>query len=282
MDNDNLALMLVLISAFMHAAWNSVVKAGKNRLLALASVDGTALLLCLFALPLVEVPSVRIWAYIGLSVVLNTIYRLFLIKAYEMGDFGQVYPIMRGIPPVLVSFVSLGFLDEKLSAYAWIGVLLISLGIVNLTAVRKATAQLMVPAGIACVAGLFVAGYTVVDAKAVRESQSVFQYIIYLTVFQSIPVPLIAFMKDRPAFISSVRENWIVGCLGGLSYLASYGLVLLAFSLTAVAKVSALRETSVIIAAVIGAVVFKEGFGYRRVISAVVILLGILLIKMSG
>lgn len=99
MDNSDIAITLVLISAFMHATWNAVVRAGSSRFMTLAMVDGTALVICLLALPLVSVPSLEVGSYIFVSVVLNTVYRLFLIHAYETGDFGQVYPVMRGVPP---------------------------------------------------------------------------------------------------------------------------------------------------------------------------------------
>ncbi|MBJ2245081.1 EamA family transporter [Pseudomonas haemolytica] len=282
MDNSDIAITLVLISAFMHATWNAVVRAGSSRFMTLAMVDGTALLICLAALPLVHVPSLEVWGYVLVSVVLNTIYRLFLIKAYETGDFGQVYPVMRGVPPVLVALFSYFLLHEQLSFQAMAGVMMICMGIISLTFVRRMTAHMFKPILMAVCAGAFIAAYTVVDAKGVRASETVLQYIIYLTVFQSIPIPLLAFFKARPALTQAIRCHWRVGILGGVFYLASYGLVLFALSLDAVAKVSALRETSVIIGAIIAALFFHERFGWRRMLSAFVIVGGIILIKVSN
>ena len=281
MDNSDSAITLVLISAFMHATWNAVVRAGSSRFMTLALVDGTALLICLAALPLVDVPSLQVWGYVLLSVVLNTVYRLFLIKAYETGDFGQVYPVMRGVPPVLVALFSYFLLHEHLSFQALAGVLLICLGIISLTFVRRMTTLMLRPLLMAVGAGVFIASYTVVDAKGVRASETVLQYIIYLTVFQSIPIPLLAFLKARTQFVQAIARQWRVGMLGGVFYLVSYGLVLFALSLDAVAKVSALRETSVIIGAIIAALFFHERFGWRRMLSALVIVCGIILIKVS-
>lgn len=93
------------------------------------------------------------------------------------------------------------------------------------------------PILMAVCAGVFIASYTVVDAKGVRASETVLQYIIYLTLFQSIPIPMLAFFKTRSALTQAVRDHWRVGAMGGV-YLASYGLVLFALSLDAVAKVS--------------------------------------------
>lgn len=281
MDNSDIAITLVLISAFMHATWNAVVRAGSSRFMTLAMVDGTALVICLLALPLVSVPSLEVWGYILVSVGLNTVYRLFLIKAYETGDFGQVYPVMRGIPPVLVALFSYFLLHEQLSPQALAGVMLICVGIISLTVVRRMTAQMFKPILMAVCAGAFIAAYTVVDAKGVRASETVLQYIIYLTVFQSIPIPVLALSRERLALMRAIRGHWRVGLLGGVFYLASYGLVLFALSLDAVAKVSALRETSVIIGAIIAALFFHERFGWRRMLSAFVIVCGIILIKVS-
>lgn len=216
MDNSDIAITLVLISAFMHATWNAVVRAGSSRFMTLAMVDGTALVICLAALPLVNMPSLQVWGYVLLSVVLNTAYRLFLVKAYETGDFGQVYPVMRGVPPVLVALFSYFLLHEQLSFQAIAGVLLICVGIISLTFVRKMTAHMFKPILMAVCAGAFIASYTVVDAKGVRASETVLQYIIYLTVFQSIPIPVLAFFKERSALSQAVRAHWRIGMLGGV------------------------------------------------------------------
>lgn len=281
MSIESVAVVLVLTSAFMHAGWNTVVKAGSSRFLSLALVDSTAFVLCLVALPWVAAPPPTVWIYVLLSVVLNTFYRLFLIKAYDVGDFGQAYPIVRGVPPILVALFSAVFFDEHLTPQALLGVILISAGIISLTFVRRVTADMVLPVAMAALAGLFIAGYTIVDAKGVRASDSALQFIVYLTVFQSIPIPLLAIVRDKSGFVEQVRRHWPTGVLGGIFYLAAYGIVLYAFSVLAVAKVSALRETSVVIAAIIAAVFFREGFGARRIVSAAIILGGIICIKMS-
>lgn len=281
MANANLAIVLVLISAFMHAGWNTVVKAGADRFLSLAVVDSTALILCLAGLPLVSLPPRAVWIYISISVAFNTAYRLFLIRAYETADFGQAYPIVRGVPPVLVALFSAVLLDEHLTLYGFLGVILVSAGIISLTFVRGMTLEMIAPISMAALAGLFVAAYTIVDAKGVRESDTALQFIIYLTIFQSIPIPLLAIMKDRSGFAPHIKKHWMAGSIGGVFYITAYGIVLYAFSIISAAKVSAIRETSVVIAAIIAAVFFREGFGAKRIVSAMVILSGIILIKLS-
>lgn len=96
MSDANLATLLVMISAFMHASWNAVVKSSSDRVSSMAVVDGVAFLVALAALPLVPLPSTEVWVVIALSTVVNLFYRYFLIRAYHFGDFGQVYPLVRG------------------------------------------------------------------------------------------------------------------------------------------------------------------------------------------
>lgn len=122
MSDANIAFALVLFSAFLHAGWNSVVKAGRDRLMTLALVDGTAFVLCLALLPFVALPTAEVWGFIGVSIVLNSLYRLLLVRAYDTGDFGQVYPVVRGIPPVVVAIVSTFLLAEQLSSAGYLGV----------------------------------------------------------------------------------------------------------------------------------------------------------------
>lgn len=134
----------------------------------------------------------------------------------------------------------------------------------------------------ACVAGLFIAAYTVVDALGVRASDTAFQFIVFLTLAQSIVMPTFVCLRTPQAFRQHAYSHWRSGLLGGVAYLLSYGLVLYAFSLVAVAKVSALRETSVVIAAIIASLFFKEPFGLKRFLCAAVITVGIMTIKMTA
>lgn len=279
MNTVDIALLLVLLSAVLHAGWNTLLKASKNPLATLALVDSSALLICLFALPFFPLPSLHTGLLIALSVLINTIYRLLLVKAYKIGDFGQVYPIVRGVPPVLVALVSALLLSEHLSLMAYLGIGLVSLGIISLSVVKTMNLALLTPILVAISTGFFVAGYTVVDALGVRSAESVLQFVVYYTICQSLTIPAIAWFKDKQALKEQARHQWKVGLLGGIAYLASYGLVLYAFSLVAVAKVAALRESSVVIGAIIATVFFKEPFGLRRIVSAVLICLGIVLIK---
>lgn len=278
-NETDLATLLVLLSALMHAAWNAVIKSGSDRLSSMALVDGVAFCLSLALLPLVSPPPLVVWGLIGLSVVVNTLYRLLLIQAYHYGDFGQVYPVVRGLPPLLVALAAGLVFGERLSGPMLLGIVLISLGILSLLSTRLETNALKA-LGCAALAGVGVALYTLIDAQGVRRADGVLQFVVYLTLMQSMTTPVIAWMRRGPLVLRFARENWRIGLFGGFNYCVAYGLVLYAMTLDAVAKVAALRESSVIIAAIIASLVFKEPFGLRRILAACVVTAGILLIKM--
>lgn len=278
MSNANFAVLLVMISAFMHASWNAVVKSSSDRLLSMAMVDSVAFVIALGVLPFVGLPSLEVWIMIGLSTLINLLYRYFLIRAYTFGDFGQVYPLVRGLPPLLVVVFAALWLGELLPKMGILGVVVLSLGVLSLLHV---TQNWKAPRN-ALAAGVCVALYTVIDAYGVRNSESVLQYLVYFTLMLSGVIPLFAAWRRGPVLRHYVRQNWRISVFGGLTYCASYALVLLAMTLDSVAKIAALRESSVIIGAVIATLLFKEPFGRRRLIAAVTVTLGIILIKFAA
>lgn len=277
MSDTNLATLLVLISAFMHASWNAVVKSSNDRLSSMAMVDGVAFVIALMAVPFVSVPTLAVWGLIALSVVVNLFYRFFLIRAYHYGDFGQVYPLVRGLPPLLVVVFAALWLGESLTGLGMVGVVILSLGVLSLLHV---TDHWRAPRN-ALAAGVCVALYTVIDAQGVRSSQGVLSYLVYFTLVLSVPIPLYAAWYRRPALVQHVRGYWLASVFGGLNYCAAYALVLWAMTLDNVAKIAALRESSVIIGAVIATLLFKEPFGARRLLAAITVTLGIVLIKLA-
>lgn len=278
MSDANLATLLVLISAFMHASWNAVVKSSSDRVSSMAVVDGVAFLVALAALPLVPLPTLEVWGVIALSTVVNLFYRYFLLRAYHFGDFGQVYPLVRGLPPLLVVVFAALWLGEWLPWLGIAGVVVLSLGVLSLLQVTQAWRA---PRN-ALAAGVCVALYTVIDAHGVRSAEGVLQYLVYFTLVLSVPIPLFAAWQRGPALRRHVRQYGGVSVFGGLTYCAAYGLVLWAMTMDNVAKIAALRESSVIIGAVIAALLFKEPFGRRRLIAAAAVTTGIVLIKWAN
>lgn len=263
---------LVLSAALLHASWNALLKKSGDRLAALTLMTlgaGVA------ALPLVifsPLPPVGAWRYIILSAILHTGYNLFLIRAYRIGDFGQSYPIARGSSPLLVAIGAAAFAGEQMSGHTWIGVALVSIGIISLANIKDRH-QLSGPVA-AFTTGAFIAAYTVTDGIGARIAGDAVGYSGWLFVLDSVPLALIfMWMHRRLPMAGSPKENWL-GVTGGVMSLLAYGIVIWAVVLAPMGTVSALRETSVLFAVVIGTVFLGEKLTIRRVLACAVITLG--------
>jgi len=268
----------VLGAALLHAAWNAILKSGADPLLdtALVALSGSAL--CVPLLLIVAPPASASWPYMAISVSIHVGYYATLAAAYRAGDLSHGYPIMRGTAPLLVAVGTIGMFGEALSGTAWAGVLLIcagvlSLGMIGGGATRKATAFALVNA-------LIIAVYTVSDATGARVSGGVERYVVWVFFLMGLPFGLIVIALRRGAFVRHAARFWWRG-LGGatLSGLA-YAIVLWAMTRAPVAVVAALRETSVVFAALIGAWLLKEGHIARRVASALVVVAGVVALKL--
>ena len=280
---------IVLLAALFHATWNAVVKSGADSLLTQTVVIGVAALVGLGAIPFLPIPTAASWPWLLASVAIHQLYFLALTASYEQGDFSQVYPIARGSAPLLVAAVAPFLFGETLSFAGSLGVAVISLGILSLAwspgLFRRRPQK---PVLFALMTAFTIMGYSLVDAHGVRFAAAadggagVFGYIAWLF-FLCGPVLAAIVLPRRWAGLSEfMRLDRGRSIGGGIVACGSYGLVLWAFSLGAVASVTALRETSVIIAAIIGAVLFRESFGIRRILAAVAVALGVVLLNTGG
>ena len=268
----------MLGAALLHAAWNAILKSGADPLLdtALVALSGSAL--CVPLLLIVAPPASASWPYMAISVSIHIGYYATLAAAYRAGDLSHGYPIMRGTAPLLVAVGTIGMFGEALPGTAWAGVLLIcagvlSLGMIGGGATRKATAFALVNA-------LIIAVYTVSDATGARVSGGVERYVVWVFFLMGLPFGLMVIALRRGEFVRHAARFWWRG-LGGatLSGLA-YAIVLWAMTRAPVAVVAALRETSVVFAALIGAWLLKEGHIARRVASALVVVAGVVALKL--
>jgi drug/metabolite transporter (DMT)-like permease len=271
-----LVLALVLGSALLHATWNAMLRSGEDRLWSISLmclVGAIAAFPFLFLLPAPARPS---WPYILGSAGLQIGYCLFLIRAYRDGQLGQVFPVARGTAPMLVALGAAVFAGERLAAPAIAGLVLVCAGIVGLSLGRDRADGRSIAA--ALVAGMFIAGYMVTDGIGVRLSGRPTSYVAWMTFVQGAPMPLV-YLAIRRRFppIRPDRETYkALG--GGLIGLISYGVVVWAMSATDMAKVSGLREISILFAAILGAIFLKERFTLRRAACAVVIATGAILL----
>jgi drug/metabolite transporter (DMT)-like permease len=271
----------VLLAAAMHATWNALVKSSGDRLLAQALVIGVGALAGLCAIPFVPVPDPASWPFIAMSVAAHSGYYTFLLLAYRHGDLSAVYPLARGIAPLGVAALAALFAGERLGPWGAAGVLLVSAGIASLAFGRG------IPRGrdghpylYAAVTGLFISAYTLIDGLGVRRAGTTLGFIAWLFLFESLPIVLVtAALRWRTVRRVPTRE-WRRGLFGGVIATVGYGIVIWAMSLDELARVVSLRETSVIMAALIGSLVLGEADGPRRIAAASLVALGNLLLRL--
>jgi drug/metabolite transporter (DMT)-like permease len=271
-----LVYALVLASALLHATWNVLLRSGADRLwsiTAMSLVSGLAAAVAVWVLP---APAVASWPFAALSGALQVGYCLFLVWAYEQGELGQVFPIARGAAPLLVAVGAAVFAGERLTLTALGGLVLVSAGIIGLSLGRQ---RLNTHATLLALAsGGFIAGYMVCDGMGVRLSGQPFGYFAWMSLAQAAPMPFAYFAIRRRWPAMSLDREAAKALGGGLISIVAYGAVVWAMTGAEMAKVSGLRETSILFAAILAALFLKERFTLRRGICAGLISLGAILL----
>ncbi len=274
--------LAVLGAGLLHATWNALLKssAGGDAMLDTAAVVAGSSLWGLIALPFVPLPHPAAWMFIATSSVIHFAYYVTLAQAYRSGDLSFAYPLMRGTAPLIVAVLGSLFLRELPSLPMTAGIVLISLGVISIAFVQRRKH----PASAAWWAfanAAIIATYTLVDGAGARASGNAFAYVAWLIFLEGIPfVVWILLRRGRPA-IGYLRAAARTGLVGGACSLAAYGIVLWAMTRAPIAAVAALRETSVLFAAVMGSLWLKEGFGWRRVAGAASVVAGIAALKLG-
>ncbi|EIK62372.1 EamA family transporter [Pseudomonas lactis] len=275
------ATALVLVAALLHATWNTLIKFSGERLLVIACMDSVALLFVVVAVGFVSLPPLDIWPWIAASALFELLYRYLLIQAYRVGDLGLVYPLMRGLSPLVVLVLTLVFAGEVLSTQQILGILLIPFGMVCLLWQGGGGDRLpwsMLP--VVLLIGLCIGCYTFLDGQALRRWAHPLDYLVWLTLVSAWPFPLLALVRKRAAFNLFWRTQWRLGLSVGLCVLLSYALVLWAMQLGSIAEAAALREVSVILVVLFGMRYLKEPFGRPRLIACGLVLIGMLVMKL--
>lgn len=275
------ATSLVLVAALLHATWNTLVKFSGERLLMIASMDSVALLFALGMVGFVQPPPAGIWPWLLASAFFELVYRFLLIQAYKVGDLGLVYPLMRGLSPLVVLALTLVFAGEDLSGQQIIGILLIPCGMACLLWRGGGGDRLpwgMLP--VVALIGLCIGCYTWLDGQAIRRWAQPLDYLVWLTLACSLPFPVIAGVARRSPFVAFWRTQWKLGLTVGVCVLLSYALVLWAMHLGSVAEAAALREVSVILVVLMGMRYLKEPFGGPRLLACALVLVGMLVMKL--
>jgi phosphonate utilization associated putative membrane protein len=277
---------VVLFGAVLHASWNALIKSGDDKQLdtALIHVLGCGVGVVLVAI--VGLPPADALPFLAASVVIHVGYYITLVGAYRHGDLGFAYPIMRGTAPLLVAIASGRMIGEHLSLPAWIGVACISSGVLAIGLTRSAqdAGSRRHALGFALANAAIIATYTLVDGLGVRASGNALQYVALLFLVDGLPYFLIVLWQrraERAAVFAYMRGRWPVALLGSCASLGAYGITLWAMTRAPIASVAALRETSVLFAALIGLMMLKERFRFQRAIGTGAIVAGVMALRLG-
>ncbi len=277
-------VLAVLFGALLHASWNALIKAGADKALDTALVHFMGALVALPLMLWFGLPARAAWPYIGASLVIHIGYYVALVGAYRHGELGLTYPIMRGFAPLLVTMGSGAVIGEAPSAAAWAGTLGITVGVTLVGLAHPGEALHHRKAlGFAFANAVIIAAYTFVDGLGVRASGDALRYVFTLFVLDGVAYPLIVWLRRGPRgrvlIKAYARRRWGVAALGGAASIGSYAIALWAMTRAPVASVAALRETSVLFAAVLATVLLGERFGWQRAVGTMVVVGGVMALR---
>lgn len=270
----------VLAAALVHAGWNVLVKGAADKLAMTIAVAIGAGFVAAVGLSFLRLPAPESWPFLGVSVLLQSIYYLLIARAYRIADMSLAYPLMRGVAPVVVALFGATAFGEMLVGGQWLAIGLISAGVMAL-ALGAFHQQPMAAAGVATALcnAMVIAAYTLVDASGVRLSGSPVAYALVLAVLTGVVTVVLALAGGaRPSL--DVRTLGL-GLVGGAATTLSYGVALWAMTRAPVAPVAALRETSIVFALVLSRLVFGEQVGGRRFAAACLVMAGVAALRLS-
>jgi drug/metabolite transporter (DMT)-like permease len=277
---DGVVFGAVLGAAVLHASWNAIAKAIPDQRVTAGLLSVAGVVLGAVGVAILPAPEPDSWPFIAASSVLQAGYLLLLVRAYQHGEFGQVYPLARGMPPLLVTVFSLAVLGERLTAGQLAGVVVVSLALTGLVfAGRVRTAATGI--GLAAATGMMIASYTIVDGVGVRRSGDALSYTAWLFLLQGLLVIGVSWAMFGRGYVRAAAPSVWPGLSGGMLAGAAYGTVLWAQTQAPLALVSALRETSLLFAGVIGTVVFGERFSPVRLVATIAAVAGIALVRIA-
>ncbi len=275
-------VLLVLLGAALHAGWNALMKTESDSLLNTTRIVGGGAVVAAAFLPFVAFPLPACWPYLVSSIAIHIVYFIFLMLAYRRGDMSLVYPLMRGVPPVLTAIAATIVFNEYFSWKGWLGVLLVSSGALLLMAEHRLSRGFRAaPIVLALVNALVIVLYTLVDGHGARLSGHAFSYTGWMLFLTALIFFLaLSFMQGRQVLFRLAGE-WQKSLIGGGCTFASYGIALWAMTLAPIALVAALRETSILFGTALAVFTLKERISGVRCLSIVMIATGAIAIKIS-
>jgi drug/metabolite transporter (DMT)-like permease len=283
---DPFVFAAVLFAAACHAGWNAAIKRALEPLATTVLISVGAALVSLAFLPVVGLPHPAAWPWVVASVLIHLFYFAALAESYRTGDMGQVYPIARGSAPLLTALASPFVVGERIGLMAWLGILLLVAGVLllSLRGGRDLEKLDRRAVGFALFTAVTICAYSLVDGTGARAAGPGNASAYSVALFIGIGPVMLAYALARSGagIFPAMRSHWKTGLAGGALQLGSYGVAIWAMTVAPIAIVAALRETSVLFGAIIATIFLKEPLRPSRIVAAIVIVCGLILIRLYG
>lgn len=277
-----LVFFAVIGAAVLHAVWNALVKSGSDKKVSMGAVVLGHMPIALILLPFIPAPAFESMPYLAAGILLHFGYQLFLLKSYETGDLTQVYPIARGSAPLIVALFSVTILGVQLDAIQVLAILVIGGGIISLALVRQENGQKNSQAArLALTTGLFIASYSLIDGQGARIAGTSLGFYSWLVLGNGLLMILYLLLRARTALKTIVTKGRHVFLFGGSASFIAYAIITWAFTQAPIALVTALRETSIVFALLIGVLFLKERLNLVKVFSTFTTLVGAVLLRFA-
>jgi drug/metabolite transporter (DMT)-like permease len=278
---DPFVFTAVLVAAACHAGWNALLKMKVAPVVATVLVAVASGVLVLPLLVFTPVPAPAAWLYVLASVLIHVVYFVTLAEAYRWGDLTQVYPIARGTAPLLTAALATLWLNEALGLAGWAGVIVLATGILLLTfkGGRPLATFAGRAVGFALATSLTITAYTLVDGIGARLAGSALAYTVWLFIGDGIAMAIYGWLRVGSSLVGDFKTHWRMALAGAALSTAAYAIAIWAMTVAPIALVAALRETSVLFAAVFGTVLLREPMLPIRLVAACLVLAGALLLR---
>ena len=278
---DNTVFLFVLFSAVLHAVWNSMASKYKNKNVSIPAIVYGHVPACIVAVIILPMPSIESFPYIILSALIHQGYQNFLLTAYQTGKFTTVYPVARGFGPLVATLLSIIFLGVYLKALTLFSILLISTGVILIGIFSKSVLKNYKILYTSLATGVFIGLYSVVDGYGARISMSAISYMSWVFIFSALLFPIVLkFRKQKNILKKTLTEGKVVFWVGGFFSYIAYVITVWAFTQAPVPMVSALRESSILFAILIGYFYLKEKVNTYKIISILLIFAGVAGLKL--
>ena len=278
---DPFVFLIVLFSAVLHALWNSMASKYKNKNVSIPAIVYGHVPACIIAVIVLPLPSADSIPYIILSAIIHQGYQNFLLVAYQSGKFTTVYPVARGFGPLVATLISIFVLGVYLKTYTLISILLISSGIMLIGLFSKSVINNYKILYTSLATGIFIGIYSIVDGYGARISESAISYMSWVFILSALIFPLVLRLRNQKNILrKTLTEGKTIFWLGGFFSYIAYVITVWAFTKAPIPIVSALRESSILVAMFIGYFFLKEKINIYKIISIILIFSGVIGLKL--